>query len=123
MSFLTKVITGIFGKKSDKDLKILSPYVDKINELYQSFNSLSDNELIERFTSIRNETIKNSINTNNENKVDADRLDGNAFQDFMCEVLKANGFTDVSVTGQAGDQGGDLLAKRNDEQLVIQAKR
>ena len=54
---------------------------------------------------------------------DVDRLGGNEFQDFMVKLLQANGFTDVSVTGQAGDQGGDLLAKKDGKQLIIQAKR
>ena len=32
MSIFAKIVTGIFGKKSDKDLKILNPYIDKIND-------------------------------------------------------------------------------------------
>ncbi|HUT06399.1 MAG TPA: restriction endonuclease, partial [Nitrosopumilaceae archaeon] len=43
----------------------------------------------------------------------ADRLDGNKFQDFVAKLLESNGFTDVSVTGRTGDQGGDLLAKKD----------
>ena len=44
MSIFTKVVTGIFGKKSEKDLKILSPFVDEINSVYHPLSSLSDNE-------------------------------------------------------------------------------
>jgi HJR/Mrr/RecB family endonuclease len=54
---------------------------------------------------------------------DIDKLDGNDFQDMMAKLLVVNGFTDVQVTGKAGDQGGDLVATKNDEQIVIQAKR
>ena len=54
---------------------------------------------------------------------DADKLSGNDFQDFMAEILKANGYTDVRVTGKSGDQGGDILATKGEESLVIQAKR
>lgn len=54
---------------------------------------------------------------------DADRLDGNAFQDFVAEILRFNGYSDVSVTGRSGDQGGDILAKMGDTNLVIQTKR
>lgn len=54
---------------------------------------------------------------------DADRLSGNDFQDFMAEILKANEYTDVKVTGKSGDQGGDILATKDEELLVIQAKR
>ena len=44
MSMFAKVVTGIFGKKSEKDLKILTPYVGKINSTFQPLASLSDNE-------------------------------------------------------------------------------
>lgn len=54
---------------------------------------------------------------------DADRLDGNAFQDFVAEILRLNGYSDVSVTGRSGDQGGDILAKLGETNLVIQTKR
>ena len=53
MSVFTKIVTGVFGKKSEKDLKILSPYVDEINSVYESLAPLSDDELINCFQSIR----------------------------------------------------------------------
>jgi len=53
----------------------------------------------------------------------ADRLDGNAFQDFVAELLKSDGYSDVVVTGKSGDQGGDVLATKNDTKYVFQAKR
>ena len=31
MSVFTKIVTGVFGKKSDRDMKMLTPYIDKIN--------------------------------------------------------------------------------------------
>ena len=37
-------ITRIFGKKSEKDLKILSPFVDEINSIYEPLSLLSDDE-------------------------------------------------------------------------------
>lgn len=54
---------------------------------------------------------------------DVDKLSGNDFQKFVAKLLEINGFTNVQVTGTTGDQGGDLLATKNDRQLVIQAKR
>ena len=53
----------------------------------------------------------------------ADRLDGNAFQDFVAELLKSDGFSDVEVTGKSGDQGGDILANKNEKKYVFQVKR
>ena len=55
MSIFTKIVTGIFGKKSEKDLKILEPYVEKINNFLQSLSPLTNEELIGRFQAIRDE--------------------------------------------------------------------
>ena len=42
MSLFTKIITGIFGKKSQKDLKLLAPIVERINAAFDPLKSLSD---------------------------------------------------------------------------------
>jgi len=63
MSIFTKVVTGIFGKKSEKDLKILLPFVDEINIASQPLQSLSDDKLINRFQSIKEELINLSNNS------------------------------------------------------------
>jgi len=55
MSILGKIVTRIFGKKSDKDLKVLYPFVDEINTIYQSLEILSDDEIKQRFQSIRDD--------------------------------------------------------------------
>ncbi len=53
MNLFAKVVTGIFGKKSDRDLKELLPRVQKINTLYDEFKNLNGEELKKRFNSIR----------------------------------------------------------------------
>ena len=55
MSVFGKIVTGIFGKKSDKDLKELYPFVDEINAIYPSLEILSDDEIKQRFQSIRDD--------------------------------------------------------------------
>ena len=45
MSIFSKIVTSVFGKKSDKDLKIIQPIVDQINEKYESLSKFSDDEL------------------------------------------------------------------------------
>ncbi|MCD6307863.1 MAG: preprotein translocase subunit SecA [Candidatus Latescibacteria bacterium] len=42
---LNKALTGIFGSKTDRDLKTIQPYVEEINEIYEGLASLSDDEL------------------------------------------------------------------------------
>ena len=45
MSVFAKIVTGVFGKKSDRDMKMLTPFIDEINLAYSSLESLSDGQL------------------------------------------------------------------------------
>ena len=53
MSILDKVLGNILGTKSDRDLKEIQPYVDRILEVYPSIKELSNDELRARSESIR----------------------------------------------------------------------
>ncbi len=53
MSILNKVITKVFGNKSDKDIKKINPLVDQVNEEYSKLENLTDDELKNKFSSIR----------------------------------------------------------------------
>ena len=55
MALLANVLTKIFGKKSDRDLKELTPFVEKINDIYSTLSSLTDDELKNRIQEIREE--------------------------------------------------------------------
>ena len=73
----------------------------------------------------KNLTQKNNTTIQDEKMsiFHADRLDGHAFQEFVAEILKHDGYTGVEVTGKSGDQGGDILAEKDGKSLVIQVKR
>ena len=51
-----KALTRLFGTKSDRDIKIIKPYVEKINEEYAKLPGISDDELRAMTNSIK-ETI------------------------------------------------------------------
>ena len=70
MSLLTKVVTSIFGKKSDKDLKILSPFIDEINNYYNTLAELTDEELKSKFASIFDEFNKHEEEFKDNSKHD-----------------------------------------------------
>jgi len=55
MAVFGKIVTAIFGKKSDKDLKTLYPFVDEINAVYPSLEILSDDDVRQRFQSIKDD--------------------------------------------------------------------
>ena len=65
MSLFSKIVTKVFGKKSDKDLKALNPIIDKINEAYIDLEKLSDDQLKEKFNNIKLE-LSDLINSNKE---------------------------------------------------------
>jgi preprotein translocase subunit SecA len=48
MALIDKFLTKIFGNKYDKDIKEISPYVDKVKEVYPEIEKLSNDELRER---------------------------------------------------------------------------
>ena len=66
MSVFGKIITTVFGKKSDKDIKELKPYVGLINSQYEKLQSLSDSELKDCFIEIKNK-LKTNIVQEKEN--------------------------------------------------------
>jgi len=61
MSILTKIVTTIFGSKSEKDLKEINPLVNEVNSIFETLENLSDDELKEKFSNHRKEikTIRN----------------------------------------------------------------
>ena len=50
---LTKLLASLFGTKSDRDLKEIMPYIQKIKEIYPSIQALSHDELRARTAAIR----------------------------------------------------------------------
>lgn len=50
-------------------------------------------------------------------------LSGVDFEVYLSRLLKRNGFEDIRGTPASGDQGADLIAKKGDKTIVIQAKR
>ncbi|MBN1928168.1 MAG: preprotein translocase subunit SecA [Chlorobiaceae bacterium] len=50
---MLKIFTRLFGSKHEKDIKKIQPIVDKINELYGSLSSLSDEAFRNKGTELR----------------------------------------------------------------------
>jgi preprotein translocase subunit SecA len=82
---INKIVSGLgkfFGQKSDKDIAKLQPIVDAINEHYNSYNALSDDELRGKTDDLRNRIkdhlseIDNEISSikNQIDEIDSDDL-------------------------------------------------
>ena len=63
MSFLNSIIKTFVGDKTKKDLALIHPIVSKINEHFNSFESISNDELREK-TAIFKNTIQKNLNEN-----------------------------------------------------------
>ncbi len=97
MSFLTKVITTIFGSKSEKDLKEINPFVDQVNSIYKTLESLSDDDLKAKFLNHKNtvESIRNDARARSESeKLSLTEIDDLIYKDEqdylndkMCEIF------------------------------------
>ena len=45
IGLITKGISKVFGSKSERDIKLVMPYVEKIKEVYPTLKDISDDEL------------------------------------------------------------------------------
>jgi len=52
-----------------------------------------------------------------------DELSGVEFETYLANLLKTLGFEDIAGTPTSGDQGADLLARKDGRKIAIQAKR
>lgn len=55
--------------------------------------------------------------------IDYSQFSGVDFESYLKKLLLENGFSDIRGTPITGDQGADLIAKRNGKIIIIQAKR
>ena len=89
MSFFNKVITKVFGKKSDKDLKKISPIIDDINIEYEKLSDLSDQHLKNKFNEIKsglNDLIDKKIKDLQTQKTSSEDIQKN-ITEFETEYL------------------------------------
>ncbi len=49
MSIFSKIVTSVFGKKSEKVLKIFQPIVNQINDNNNNLSNLSNAQLKDKF--------------------------------------------------------------------------
>ena len=55
--------------------------------------------------------------------VEFSELSGKEFESYVARILKERGYEDVRGTPTTGDQGADLIAKKEGRTIVIQVKR
>lgn len=82
---------------------------------FQSVISITDSQSI---TPLK---IKAALSKKHQVNV-VDGMDGHEFEYWCADLLRKNGFSDVKVTQGSGDQGVDVLAKKDGIKYAIQCK-
>ena len=100
--------------------KLIGKYLDTNKLLEFVENELSNLKI--KYVRPKTSSTQSHSNEDEVTIYDIDRLTGVQFEKFIEALLDANGYSDAQVTGKAGDQGGDILAYKEDEKLIIQAK-
>ena len=57
MAALFNIISKIFGKKYDKDIKNISPLIKEINNEFQNLNNISNDQLRKKPYNLKNKYI------------------------------------------------------------------
>jgi len=71
------VLSKIFGTKSDREIKKLTPTINKINQMFESLCSKSDEELIKRTIELREFVIKTRQESNDSLPTEMDKKERN----------------------------------------------
>lgn len=109
---------------AEKLLKgILYRKLKKINSLEETVNAFFAIDYhIERLKNcILKEDLLNNDYSNCITLVDVDLMSGVQFEEFLCEYFNEQGYQ-CSTTKASGDQGVDLIAKKEEITIAIQAK-
>lgn len=79
-------------------------------------------ELLDRRELLLHKGSSASENTIETTLRRVDCMDGHSFERWCADLLKLNGFENVSVTPGSGDQGVDILAEKDEVKYAIQCK-
>lgn len=94
LDFISKGLTKIFGSKSDKDIKEIMPYVQRVNEEFEVLTGISDDELRSKTFEIKAaieddlKDIDQKIAALNQRIEENSRLDINEKESAFAEIDK-----------------------------------
>ncbi|RLD22981.1 MAG: preprotein translocase subunit SecA [Bacteroidetes bacterium] len=104
--FLSKVVSKVFGNKSEKDIKAVMPYVDKINKIFSGLASISNDDL-------RNKTIEIRATINDHLKSIDDQIAD------LNKTVEEDTSLDIHAKDSIFKQVDALEETRNEELEVI----
>ena len=93
-NLFSRGVAKIFGNKSEKDIKAVMPYVEKINQIFSTFSGLSNDELRQKTYDVRAtidailKTIDDQIAALHEQVENEPDLDIHAKEDIFARIDK-----------------------------------
>jgi len=104
LNLITKSLKKVFGTKYDKDVRQYEPYIDEINEHYQSYQKLSNDELRNKTVEFRSRIAEYLSDIDNQ----IDQLNADAEKE-----------EDIFQKEQIFNQIDQLKKQRDTEQEVV----
>ena len=119
-----------FGTGDEQTLEFLKDYTDREtvkSDVKDKFEELREEKELKRFKHELNSaegarSLLDEIENNHIDWEDIQRMDGFDFEEVVADLFNAKGY-DAKVTSGSGDQGADVVADKDFEKVVIQAKR
>ena len=124
---IDKIIEDKYYKNYETDKLVLSVLYEKsssfrdIQEFIKEYGRLSYYIKKIKNVSLREDLLNNEYQNKKTSIVDIDLMSGVEFEEFLFNYFKNHGYQ-CSVTKASGDQGVDLIAKRDGTVVAIQAK-
>jgi len=106
LDFINKGIAKVFGTKSARDLKEVTPYVEKINTVFNTLSNISDDQLRGKTDELRN-TINEHLK-----KIDTQLAD-------LHKEIDQNNTLDISAKEEIFNQIDKLESDRDEELEVV----
>jgi preprotein translocase subunit SecA len=106
INFINKSLQKVFGTKYDRDVKIYEPNIEKINQYYQSYQTLSNDELRSKTVEFR-QRIKAALKSADE-EVQRLRDEAAAEKDIM---VKDQYFQEIDKMRKQRDQELEVVLK------------
>lgn len=110
---IEKLMTSILYEKAD-DFETLLEFIKELTDLDNKCEKIKK-------AAIKDDLLNGEYTSRKTSIVDVDLMTGVEFEEFLCNYFNTHGYV-CTQTKASGDQGIDLVAKKDDYVLAIQAK-
>ena len=110
---IEKLMTSLLYEKAN-DFTTLLDFIKELNSIDNMCEKIKK-------AAIKDDLLNGEYTSRKTSIVDVDLMTGVEFEEFLCNYFNTHGYV-CTQTKISGDQGIDLIAKKDDHVLAIQAK-